>query len=87
MSPLIRTIIAVETMDIMFSVDSIGAAFGVSNQKWVLIAGGLLGIAMMRFASQIFIKLIARFPIMEKVAFILVGIAGFNLFVKSFGGL
>lgn len=85
MSPLVRTIIAVEMMDIMFSVDSIGAAFGVSEETWVLVLGGIIGIAMMRFASGIFIKLIARFPILEKVAFVLVGIAGGNLFFKAFG--
>ena len=37
------TIAAVEIMDIAFSVDSVLAAFGVSEQIWVLLLGGMLG--------------------------------------------
>lgn len=84
LSPLIRTIIAVELADIMFSVDSIGAALAVSEDKWVLIAGALLGILMMRIASGIFIKLIDKYPQIQPIAFILVGIAGFKLLYQSF---
>jgi predicted tellurium resistance membrane protein TerC len=79
LSPLFRTIIAVELADMMFSVDSIGAALAVSNDKWVLIAGALIGILLMRIASGAFIELIARYPKLETLAFILVGIAGIKL--------
>ena len=42
------TVTSVEMMDIAFSVDSILAAFAVSDQVWVLLVGGMLGILMMR---------------------------------------
>ena len=40
-------------MDIAFSVDSVLAAFGVSDQVWVLFLGGILGVLMMRGVAQV----------------------------------
>lgn len=82
LSPLWSTILAVELMDIMFSIDSIGVAFAISSEPWILIAGAILGILMMRFAATIFIKLIDKFPILTKTAFVLVGLAGLNMILK-----
>lgn len=79
-----KTIIAVEVMDIMFSLDSIGVALAVSDVRWVLIVGAFLGILMMRVAASLFIRLIQRFPLLEKTAFVLVGIAGINVCLKVF---
>lgn len=42
------TVAAVELMDIAFSVDSVLAAFGVSQAVWVLLLGGMIGVLMMR---------------------------------------
>ncbi len=81
-SPLWKTIIAVELMDIMFSIDSIGVALALSDVKWVLITGAILGILMMRIAAQAFVGLIEKFPILEKTAFVLVGLAGLNVVLK-----
>jgi YkoY family integral membrane protein len=85
LSPLWSTVIAVELMDIMFSIDSIAVALSVSNLAWVLISGAVLGILAMRFAAQTFIKLIERFPILEKTAFVLVIMAGFKIMLELLG--
>lgn len=85
LSPLWSTIVAVELMDIMFSVDSIAVALSVSSIPWVLITGAVLGILAMRFTAQTFIKLIARFPILEKTAFVLVLLAGVKIVVELLG--
>ncbi|MEN9529061.1 MAG: hypothetical protein RI932_934 [Pseudomonadota bacterium] len=82
LSPLWSTIVAVELMDIMFSIDSIGVAFAISNQEWILVVGALLGILMMRFAATVFVKLIDKFPVLVKTAFLLVGLAGLNMVLK-----
>ncbi|TRZ37811.1 DUF475 domain-containing protein [Niallia circulans] len=66
------TVIAVEMMDIAFSVDSVLAAFGVSNQVWVLLVGGMLGVLMMRGVAGVFLKLIDRVPELEGTAYILI---------------
>jgi len=82
LSPLWSTIIAVELMDIMFSIDSIGVALVLSKEKWVLILGAALGILMMRLAATLFVRLIKRFPVLIKTAFVLVGIAGVNILLE-----
>jgi YkoY family integral membrane protein len=76
---IIGVIIAVELMDLMFSIDSIAVALAVSNERWVLITGAVIGILMMRIAASYFVKLIGRFPILVPTAFVLVGIAGLKV--------
>ncbi|MFZ7944197.1 MULTISPECIES: TerC family protein [Bacillaceae] len=66
------TVIAVELMDIAFSVDSVLAAFGVSEEIWVLLIGGMLGVLMMRGVAGVFLTLIDRIPELETTAYILI---------------
>ncbi|QKE56468.1 membrane protein [Bacillus phage YungSlug] len=68
------TVVMVELMDIAFSVDSILAALGVSEQVWVLLIGGMLGILMMRGIAGVFLALIDRVPELETTAYILIAI-------------
>lgn len=79
------TVLTVELMDIAFSIDSVIAAFGVSNQVWVLFLGGILGILMMRGVAQLFLALIERIPEFETTAFILIGMIGFRMIGAAFG--
>ncbi|WML55873.1 TerC family protein [Neobacillus sp. PS3-12] len=80
-----RTVITVELMDISFSFDSVLAAFGVSNQEWVLFIGGILGILMMRGVAQLFLALIEKIPEFETTAFVLIAIIGVKMIISSFG--
>ncbi|MCM3570128.1 TerC family protein [Neobacillus mesonae] len=80
-----RTVLTVELMDIAFSIDSVVAAFGVSNQVWVLFLGGVLGILMMRGVAQLFLKLIEKVPEFEMTAFILIAIIGVKMIMSAFG--
>jgi len=66
------TVAMVELMDIAFSVDSVLAAFGVSNEVWILLLGGMLGILMMRGIDGVFLKLLERIPELETTAYILI---------------
>ncbi len=66
------TVVAVELMDIAFSVDSVLAAFGVSQKVWVLLLGGMLGVLMMRGIAGVFLKLIDRVPELETSAYVLI---------------
>ena len=80
-----RTVVAVEVMDIAFSVDSVLAAFGVSDQVWVLYLGGILGVLMMRGVAQFFITLIDRYPELEGTAYVLIGVIGAKMMASSAG--
>ncbi|RFU69701.1 DUF475 domain-containing protein [Peribacillus saganii] len=79
------TVAAVELMDIAFSVDSVLAAFGVSNQVWVLLLGGMLGVLMMRGVAGVFLKLIDRIPELETSAYVLIAIIAGKMLLSVFG--
>lgn len=66
------TVAAVELMDIAFSIDSVLAAFGISQEVWVLLLGGMLGVLMMRGVAGVFLKLIDRVPEIETTAYVLI---------------
>ena len=76
---LVATVISVEAMDIVFSIDSITAALAISDQVWVLFLGAVFGILMMRGVAQVFVTLIEKVPELEKTAYILIGLIGLKL--------
>ncbi|CAG9612282.1 hypothetical protein BACCIP111899_01455 [Bacillus rhizoplanae] len=78
------TVVMVELMDIAFSVDSVLAAFGVSNEVWILLLGGMLGILMMRGIAGVFLKLLERIPELETTAYILIAIIAVKMFLSVF---
>jgi YkoY family integral membrane protein len=78
------TVASVELMDIAFSVDSVLAAFGVSNKVWILFLGGILGVLMMRGVAGIFLTLIDRVPELETTAYILIAIISVKMFLSVF---
>jgi YkoY family integral membrane protein len=80
-----RTVLAVEIMDIAFSIDSVLAAFGVSEEIWVLFVGGLLGVLMMRGVAQVFLKLIDKVPALESTAFFMILFIGLKMIAGAFG--
>lgn len=82
---LLATIITVEFMDISFSIDSITAAFGVSNKIWVLFLGGILGITMMRSIAKLFVSLINKIPELETTAYVLITIVGTKMIISTAG--
>ncbi|OEH91956.1 TerC family protein [Bacillus solimangrovi] len=79
------TVIAVELMDIAFSADSILAALAISEEVWILLVGGMLGIIMMRTVAGVFIVLIEKVPELENTAFILIAIIALKMFASVFG--
>lgn len=79
------TVAAVELMDIAFSVDSVLAAFGISQEVWVLLLGGMLGVLMMRGVAGVFLKLIDRVPELETSAYVLILIIAAKMLLGVFG--
>ncbi len=66
-------------MDVAFSIDSILAAVALTDVKWLIIVGGILGIIMMRLAAGQFINLLEKYPILKKTAYVLVLAIGAKL--------
>lgn len=78
------TVLQIEIMDIAFAVDSILAAVALSNKFWVVFAGGMMGVILMRFAASGFLTLLAKFPGFETTAYLLVLIIGGKLTIEGF---
>ena len=76
------TIATVELMDIAFSIDSVTAAFGVSNKVWVLFLGAIFGILMMRGIAKVFVSLIDKIPELEGGAYILIMVIAIKMLLE-----
>lgn len=95
------TVLKVEIADLAFAVDSILAAVALAvalppsglftvgsldgAQFLVIFAGGMIGVIIMRFAANMFVRLLNRRPGLEVAAFIIVGWVGVKLAVLVLG--
>jgi YkoY family integral membrane protein len=79
LSPFWATVVRVELIDIVFSVDSILVAVALSPKLWVIITGGILGIIAMRLVAGRLIALIRRYPALVDGAFIIIAWVGLKL--------
>ncbi|MCF2943465.1 TerC family protein [Paenibacillus tarimensis] len=98
-SGLWLTVLKVELADLAFAVDAILAAvaFAVTlpetnlpnvggldgGQFGVILAGGIIGLVIMRFAASYFVGLLQRKPGLETAAFFIVGWVGVKLTVYT----
>nr|WP_255639698.1 TerC family protein [Aquibacillus saliphilus] len=92
------TVFKVELADIAFAVDSILAAVALAvalpatglgtvgsldtGQFAVVLAGGMIGLIIMRFAANVFVRLLHDRPGLEVAAFVIVGWVGIKLVVS-----
>ena len=95
------TVLKIELADIAFAVDSILAAVamamtlpnttlpkigGMDGGKFLVIfLGGFIGLVIMRFAANLFVKLLHSRPGLEIAAFMIVGWVGVKLVVLTLG--
>lgn len=83
------TVVYMNLVDTAFALDSVIVAVAVvdtvknPDKLWVVIAGAILGIVILRFAAGYFIRLLERYPVLDHVAYLLVGWAGVKLLLIS----
>jgi len=80
-----KTVAVIELTDIAFAVDSILAAIALTPRIWIVFAGGLIGVVIVRFAACFFIDLLRRFPGLETTAYRLVLAIGFKVLLEATG--
>jgi YkoY family integral membrane protein len=73
------TVSLVEIMDLAFSIDNVFAAVAFTENLYLIWIGVFIGILAMRFVAQAFVTLIEKFPFLETVAFLVIGILGVKL--------
>ena len=76
------TVIAVEVMDLAFSIDNVFAAVAFTNNIYLIWIGVFIGILAMRFVAQGFVRLMERFTFLETVAFLVIGVLGIKLILS-----
>lgn len=93
------TVLKIELADIAFAVDSMLAAValaitlpplgdfaigGINGWPFlVMLAGGLIGVVLMRFAAHKFVQVLEKYPHLETTAFVVVGWVGVKLLVMT----
>ena len=78
------TVAKVELTDVVFAIDSILVAVAMSPKVWVVISGGLLGIAAMRLVIGRLLALVQRYPALVDGAFVIIAWVGIKLLLEYF---
>lgn len=82
LSPFWATVVRVELTDIVFAIDSILVAVAMSPKLWVIVTGGILGIAAMRVVTGQLVALVQRYPALVDGAFIIIAWVGLKLLIE-----
>lgn len=72
-------VVMVELMDLTFSIDNVFAAVAFTDNIYVICAGVFIGILSMRVVAGYFVGLMERFPFLDSVAYLVIGILGLRL--------
>jgi YkoY family integral membrane protein len=73
------TIISIEIMDLAFSIDNVFAAVAFTDNLTLIMLGVFIGILSMRFVAQGFVKVLEKYPFLDDMAFIVIGVLGLKL--------
>lgn len=83
-----KVVLLIELLDLVFAIDSIVAGVAFINAElskiWIVYLGGIIGVAGMRYAADLFGALLTRFPNLEKSAYLMVGWIGIKLALSAF---
>ena len=68
--------------DLAFSLDSVTSAIAITEETWLIVAGGTIGIVILRFLAGLFIRWLQEYTYLEDAGFITVGFVGLRLLLK-----
>lgn len=68
--------------DLAFSLDSVTSAIAITEDTWLIVAGGTIGIVILRFMAGLFIRWLQEYTYLEDAGFITVGFVGLRLLLK-----
>ena len=78
-----QTVVAVEFLDMAFSIDNLLAVISLTDKMIIIISAVFIGILIMRFIAQKFSILMEKFPKLEATAFIVILLLGFKLILSG----
>jgi len=68
--------------DLAFSLDSVTTAIALSRDVWIVLLGGTVGVVILRFMAQLFIRWLEEFEYLEDAGFITVALVGLRLLIR-----
>lgn len=68
--------------DLAFSLDSVTTAIAISEERWLVLTGGAIGVITLRFMAGLFIRWLDEFVYLEDAGFVTVGLVGIRLLVR-----
>lgn len=68
--------------DLAFSLDSVTTAIAISQELWLIILGGTIGIVLLRFLAGLFIQWLKEFLHLETAGYIAVALVGTRLLLR-----
>lgn len=77
------TVVRVELMDLAFSIDNIFAVVAFTDKFALICLGVAVGILAMRFVAQSFVKIMDKYPSLEKTTYIVIALLGFKLVLSG----
>ena len=78
------TVVMIELIDIVFSIDNIFSAVAFTDNFWTICFGVSIGILAIRFATTKLLGLLHKIRGLEKMAFLVIGILGIKLSLSVF---
>ncbi|WP_072619624.1 TerC family protein [Spirulina major] len=68
--------------DLAFSLDSVTTAIAVSDQTWLIVTGGTLGVIALRFLTELFLRWLREYPRLEEAGYLTVAMVGTRLLMR-----
>jgi YkoY family integral membrane protein len=69
--------------DLAFSLDSVATAIAVSTDTWLVISGATIGIILLRFMADLFIRWLQEYTHLEDAGYVAVALVGVKLLVRA----
>jgi YkoY family integral membrane protein len=82
-SSLWQIVPTIAITDLAFSLDSVTTAIAVTQETWLIVTGGTIGIITLRFLAGLFIRWLKEYTYLEDAGFITVGFVGLRLLFKA----
>jgi YkoY family integral membrane protein len=83
-SNLWQAIPLIAVTDLAFSLDSVTTAIALSNERWLVITGGVIGIIMLRALAGLFIRWLKEYVHLQDAGYVTVALVGLRLLIKVF---
>lgn len=82
-SSLWQAIPVIAITDMAFSLDSVTTAIAISDQTWLVLTGGTIGVITLRFMAGLFIRWLDEFVHLEDAGYLTVALVGLRLLVRA----